>query len=337
MLMAGDVQAVRIDESAMIVHGLTSKGEAEIRLHPAGRQDQYLRKVREFLAGFAVGSPGGYPVHLRRWTRMGQARSEGLEKLLLFGEPEAVISVACSLALTDELARRVWWIMPDSANARRMLERECVVRGEMGKVLADYLVEFLPFENEPSVIIETVRLVLKSGLTDDEMKKKIWKKGRYDNAYYVGFLAVMPDDLPEQDPPRADLPEIVQGTEDVFSRQLARTLSGPGQTFLRVAAEVLDRPANRDVVISTLDALAAYFSPLEGKDPEESGSFLPEAEAMTRLAAMGSRIAHPVLSRTTAAGTLLRQKLDPVLAEVFAMIAILRGAPLVSGSRRRRP
>lgn len=334
--MAGDVQAIRIDEAAMVVHGLTSKGEVAVRLHPAGRPDQYLRKVREFLAGFAVGSPGGYPVHLRRWTRMGQARSEGIEKLLLFGEPEAVVSVAYSAALTDELARRVWWIMPDSANARRMLERECVVKGSMGRVLVDHLVEFLPFENEPYVIIDTVKLVLKSGLADDEMRKKLWKKGKYDNAYYVGFLAALPDDLPEQDPPRAEFGEMMQDGEDACCRQLSRTLSGPGQTFLRVAAEVLDRPADRDVVIYTLDALAAYFSPVAGTKPEGRENFTAEWEAMTRLAAMDSRIAHHVLSRTTAVGTLLRQKLDPVLSEVFSTIATLRGKPLISGSRRRR-
>lgn len=337
VLMAGGVQAIRMDESAMVVHGLSPRGEAAIRLHPTGRNDQYLREVREFLAGFAAGSPGGYPVHLRRWTRMGQAREDGLEKLLLFGEPEAVVSVACSAGLTDELARRVWWIMPDAANARRMLEKKCVVEGSMGKVLADYLVEFLPFENEPSVIIDTVKLLLGSGLADGGSRKKLWRKGIHDNAYYVGFLAIVPDDLPDQDAPRADYQEIKESLSGEFAVHLLRTLSGSGQTFLRVMGEVLEHPADREVVIAALDALAAYFAPAQGAD----FSSLPdarrlEAAAMQDLASMGSSIVFPILARTTAGGTLLRTKLDPVLSEVFGRIAILRGVPYSPARRRIR-
>ena len=36
VMMAGEVQAVRIDEAAMVVHGLSSRGEATIKLHPTG-------------------------------------------------------------------------------------------------------------------------------------------------------------------------------------------------------------------------------------------------------------------------------------------------------------
>ena len=144
---------------------------------PVGRSDQYLRTVRELLAGHAIGSPGGYPVYIQRWTRMGQARDKGLDRLLLLGEPEAVVSVAYSNGLTDELARRAWWAMPTADNARRMLERECVVQGQMGKILADYLIEHLPFENEPHIIIDTVRIVLQPGLTDEAARQRLWQKG----------------------------------------------------------------------------------------------------------------------------------------------------------------
>jgi hypothetical protein len=173
VMMAGDIQAVRIDEAAVIVHGLSSRGEASIKLHPAGRPEQYLRRVRELLAGIATGSPGGYPVYLHGWTRMGQAREKGLDCLLLLGEEEAVVSVAYSNGLTDELARRAWWAMPVADNARRMLERDCVVQGKMGRVLAAYLVEYLPFESSPHTIIDTVRLLLQPGLIDEEVRMKL--------------------------------------------------------------------------------------------------------------------------------------------------------------------
>ncbi len=61
VMMAGDIQAVRIDEAAMIVHGLSSRGEASIKLHPTGRAEQYLRRVREMLAGKATGFSGWLP------------------------------------------------------------------------------------------------------------------------------------------------------------------------------------------------------------------------------------------------------------------------------------
>src|SRR3989339_244711 len=109
VMLAGEIQAIRIDAANMTIYGLSPRGTASVKLHPSGRSEQYLRTARELLAGFAIGSPrgdGGYPVYLQRWTRMGQARDKGLDRLLLLGEPEAVTSVAYSNGLTDELARR---------------------------------------------------------------------------------------------------------------------------------------------------------------------------------------------------------------------------------------
>ena len=104
VLLANPLQAVRIDESSMTVHALSDQGEASVKLNPRGRDDQYLKKVRELLSSQVLGSPGGYPVFLRRWTRMGQARDNSLEQLLLLGEPEAVVAAVSAQGLTDELA-----------------------------------------------------------------------------------------------------------------------------------------------------------------------------------------------------------------------------------------
>ncbi len=116
----------------MTVLGLSEKGEARVPLNPVGREDRYIRQVKELLSGHILGSPGGYPVYLKRWTRMGQMRDQSLEQLLLLGEPEAVVGVVCAPGLTDELARRAWWAMPEAENARRMLASEAVVGGAMG-------------------------------------------------------------------------------------------------------------------------------------------------------------------------------------------------------------
>ncbi|MDH5436477.1 MAG: sulfur reduction protein DsrS, partial [Gammaproteobacteria bacterium] len=81
VLLANDVKAIRIDESRMEVFGLTDDGEVKVPLNPNSRDDQYLKRVREILSGHVMGSPGGYPVFLQRWTRMGQARHENLAEL----------------------------------------------------------------------------------------------------------------------------------------------------------------------------------------------------------------------------------------------------------------
>lgn len=368
VMMAGDIQAVRIDEAAMVVHGLSARGEAAIKLHPTGRAEQYLRRVREMLAGIATGSPGGYPVYLHGWTRMGQARNKGLDCLLLLGEAEAVVSVAYSNGLTDELARRAWWAMPVADNARRMLERDCVVKGKMGRVLAEYLVEHLPFENSPHAIIDTVRLLLQPGLIDDEVRKKLWNRGAIDNAYHAGFLERMPDDLPIAVAPRADWnalsSRLAPLADHPYAVQLERVLSARGQAFLQTAEAMLRYPADRDVVYALLNALAAYFSSIvhaaccDGGTPEEilanvdafcrdaaseAGRFLQqlpeygsELRAMLALSCMNSAVAVPVLSRSTAGGTLMRQKLEPVTTPALQQIAVLRGQAFSATAPRRR-
>lgn len=368
VMMAGDLQAVRIDEAAMIVHGLSARGEASIKLHPTGRNEQYLRRVREMLAGHATGSPGGYPVYLHGWTRMGQAREKGLDCLLLLGETEAVVSVAYSNGLTDELARRAWWAMPVADNARRMLERDCVVQGKMGKVLAEYLVEYLPFENNPHTIIDTVRLLLQPGLIDDEVRKKLWSRGAADNAYHVGFLELLPDSLPTEFSPREDWSELksrlLHLAGQPYAVQLERVLSAKGQTFLQTSEAMLRYPADKDVVYALLNALAVYFSSvllptccaedmmeaafknadafcrdastLAGQVLESLPEYAPEMRAMLILSCMNSEVAAPVLSRSTAGGTLMRQRLEPVTTPILQQIAILRGQAFSATAPRRR-
>ena len=126
VLLTQPLQAVRIDESRMCLEALTEQGEARVPLHPNTRPESYLREVRALLSTRILGSPGGYPLYIRRWTRMGQARDGSLERLLLLGEPEAVAAVVHAPGLTEELARRAWWVEPNSEHARRMLDSPAV-------------------------------------------------------------------------------------------------------------------------------------------------------------------------------------------------------------------
>ena len=189
VLLANKPKAIRIDESRLIVYGLSDKGEAKVTLNPTGRAERYIRAVKELISGHVLGSPGGYPVYLRRWTRMGQMRDESLEQLLLLGEPEAVVAAVGSPGLTEELARRAWWAMENADNARRMLENPAVVVSDLGAVLVDYLLEYLPFETETDKMTASVRLILGSGLIDDARRAELWQKAARKHAYLLGFCS----------------------------------------------------------------------------------------------------------------------------------------------------
>jgi hypothetical protein len=334
VLLAHDLQAVRIDEQTLTVFALTAGDEARIPLNPNARPEQYLRRVREALSSHALGSPGGYPVFLQRWTRMGQARDAQLEKLLLLGESEAVVAVAGAPGLTDEIARRAWWAMPTADVARRMLEREAVVHGRMGKILADYLVEHLPFETEPLTVIDTVRLVLQPGLIDDATRSRLWARGTSRNAYRLGFLAAVPDALPGPPPARADF--IAQRARlapladmNPLAAQLLTLLDAPGQAWLALAAELLRHPLDKYTVALLLDEIGKYFSVANGAD---AGAVLAAAPGLEReiaavraLARCGEALATPIISKTSATGTLLKRKLEPVVEPLLAQIGVLQG------------
>ncbi len=360
VLLASKPQAVRIDESRMVVYGLSERGEAKVPLNPTARAEQYVRAVRELISGHVLGSPGGYPVYLRRWTRMGQMRDESLEQLLLLGEPEAVVAAVCSPGLTDELARRAWWAMEDAENARRMLNNRAVVEGGMGKVLARYLVEHLPFETETEKMAESVRLVLQPGLIGETMRLELWKKSARKQAYLVGFLHGAPDDLPEPVAARSDaaaraeaLAEL-RGLGNPCALSLCRVLASPGQTFLATVAKVLAKPPTQDVVQSAFEVLRGYFAPLRPTgDPDldleallsdaaayadldqghadaraclaAASDLGPEIRAMRLLSGLGYGALRPVLRDTTAIGSLMRRKIEPVVQPVLEAIATLTG------------
>ena len=359
VLLRNKPLAIRIDESSMTLYGLSEKGEAKVQLNPTCRDDQYLRIVRELLSGHVLGSPGGYPVYLQRWTRMGQTRDENLEHLLLLGEPEAVIAVACATGLTDELARRAWWTAQDPDNARRMLRNPTVVEGAMGSELAQFLIEYLPFETEPEVIVESLRLALQPGLIDQAMRSKLWERSARKPTYYLGFLLSTPDDLPEPVQARELSAQNRQALERLaavnnpYAWVLLRISGAPGQTFLKTAAKVMEKPANQDVVNILLDVLRIYFAPVrpEGDPDLTFEALIVEAEqrladpakdpalaeclavtegleeqfkTMRVLSGLGYGVLRPIFNKTDAIGSLMRRKLEPVSTPMMQLLNALQ-------------
>lgn len=354
VLLRQDLLAVRIDESRQLVHALTERGEAQVQLHPIGAEERYFKLIRETLSTHVLGSPGGYPVYLRRWTRMGQARDESLGRLLLLGEPEAVVAVAHASGITTEIARRAWWAMPTSETARRLLEHDSVYRAPLGRELADFLIEHLPFEQEPQAMIDTIRLALRPGLLDEAAVQGLWSRARRKNSYYVGFLFARPDSLPE---PRMAHPLYPQAEERLadtpcdnpYSAQLLRLLSPAGQSFLFTSKEVLAKPNNQDVVVALLRAMERYFAPVAPRQPTEqqmesllrrtdelvaqtpaigvitasAAELAPLVRAMMLFAQINDRLVNPVFSQTDAVGSVMRKKLEPITRPLFDQLRLL--------------
>lgn len=359
LVLSQPMQAVRIDDSALTLHALTETGEVSIQLHPNCRADQYLKQVREFLAGHALGSPGGYPVYLQRWTRMGQASDRNLAAFLLLGEPEAVVAVAHAPGLTDELARRVWWCQPSLEVARWMLERESVMRGAMGRVLAGFLVESLPFEQDPDARMHSARLVLYGRLTDAPTTAKLWRMAKGVPCYYIGFLDFLSEALPVDEPARADHALAIEvlaplaNTGNVEASRLLALLDANGQTFLKAAAAVLARPSTPTVVNAALDAVGRFLGALGPADLTDdleqvlarahalaggqqaaspalqalldaAPAHRKDIEAMLALSALSSRLAKPWLDRNFAVGAQLRRRIEPLVAPIDRAMTILR-------------
>src|SRR5574340_1293683 len=269
VLFNTELKAVRIDESNMTLWALTPQGEASVPLKPTERADRYLKKVREMLSGHVLGSPGGYPIHLTRWTRQSQAglSPQHLAQLLLIAEEEAVVAVVHSPALTDELARYAWWCMPTIENARLMLTRDVVCQGSMGRTLAEFLVEHLAFLHEDDVgILDTVAVMLYSGVLTDAERLAIWKRGSSRNSYYVAFLELQADSLPSPRPARSAPASVPQLAGNPYRDTLHKAPSGQGQTLLATTALILERPEIQEVVNHTLNALANWCAPLRQLD-----------------------------------------------------------------------
>ncbi|PKM44251.1 MAG: sulfur reduction protein DsrS [Gammaproteobacteria bacterium HGW-Gammaproteobacteria-1] len=356
-VLIANVEAIRIDENTLTVYGLQGEREVKVTLNPNCRNEQYLQQVRELLSGQVLGSPGGYPVFLRRWTRMGQINNEDLDKLLMIGEPEAVVAVSRSRQLTDELARRAWWVAPYSENARRMLENPVVVAGRMGPVLAEFLVEHLPFESEHQDMLDTVRLVLQPGLIGSATRKKLWDSGRTRKTYRVGFLATLPDVLPDPVAARPDLEQYRPVlaplvTDNPYAALLLKLLDSPGQTFLEVGADVLQRPADQDVVTALVNAIGSYFRAARPVGPglreieainasveslcgvtggplcqllQAVPELAAEVRAMMFLAHIDEAIITPIFAHSDAVGTVMRKKIEPVVTPILQQFAVLRG------------
>lgn len=279
ILLTRDLKAVRIDEVGMVLHALAADGEASLPLHPDDKPERYLRRLREALAGHALGSPGGYPVYLSRWTRHGQVGHKmvdhNLARLLLTGETEAVVAVVHSSVLTAELASYAWWAMPSFENAQLMLRRPCVAEAEVGATLAAFLIEHLPFlQDDPLAIMNTVAVLVASKRLTAAQEQALWQKGQRRPSHCLPFLEF--GHLPGQ--------------------------AATPANFARAALRVLESPETQEVVNRALNAIGAFY---------RADAHAPEVLREASEAQVAA-----IFARSTAIGSLMRQKTEPALRPV---------------------
>jgi hypothetical protein len=123
-----------------------------------------------------------------------------------------------------------------------------------------------------------------------------------------------------------------------YSALLEKALSAQGQTFLATVALVLDRPEIQEVVNHTLNALAQWCAPLRQADEAARNAaratltgaapqFEMDCAALDTLAAADADSVRPIFLKTTAVGSLMRRKIQPVVTPLLDAIAVLRRQP----------
>lgn len=227
VMLAQPLQAVRINESRMEVEALTERGEARVTLNPNGNAERYLRAVRELLSIKATGSPAGYPVFMKRWTRIGHL-TNNLEKMLLLGEPEAIVAVSHASTMTLAIAERAWWANPANEVALGLLQHKVVAESELGVELAQRLIEFMPFEESALTRVHMLRLCLQQGLLTLEQRQQLWQRTKRQNLYYVGFAFAEAAMIPLAN----EAHPLVNELTEVLQAELAAGIPGPARCVI---------------------------------------------------------------------------------------------------------
>lgn len=264
VLLAQKVSAIRIDEGKLIVYALTQKGEAKIQLNPSCRKDKYIKEVKDFLSTKALGVPGGFPMYISSWNRMGDLRNTNLDKLLLLGEEEAIAAIVNNKEITADIANSAWWAVQSADNARSMLMNQAVVDADIGKELAQFLIEFLPFEEDPMKMLISIRLVLQDDLISEQDVLKLWKKAKSKNTLYVGFLDIRSNAIPEPVPEHENHAQLQDSLADLldeknpYALMICKLYSAQGQSFLKTAEAAFKRPPNYDVVGALIESIRRY-------------------------------------------------------------------------------
>jgi len=358
VLCAQDVRVIRINESRMQLSALTDRGEARIELNPNSRHEAYLREIREFLSEKFLGMPGGFPRHLARWTRMGMGNLSP-DKMLLLGAAEAIVALSYSTEITAEQAGYAWWALQSAEVARNLLKHQAVVESPLAMELAGFLLAFLPFEERPLDVVDSVRLCLQDSLLSEQEKQKLWERARRKNPYFVGFLLAGPQSIPLSETPHPDHEASNRALSgqlkagNPYAEYFVHFHSEEGRKWLKSVSMALAKPTEPDVVIALFIAIDHYIAlqlePERGVLKIESAlsqaeSFCSQAhddaqlqacyrrlgaqqaerfKAMLALAQLGENTLNLYFGGRDASGTVMRKHLKPLTSQINSLIETL--------------
>lgn len=339
----------------MLLSALTDRGEVSIELDPNTRHEAYLRDVREFLSEKFLGMPGGFPRHLQTWTRMGDS-NHSLDKMLLLGEREAIVALAYSGQLNVEQAGYAWWAMQSPEVARQLLKIPAVASSDLGRDLAQFILEFLPFEEQPLDVVQSVMLCLQKDLLTLPQRNNLWEKARRKNPYFVGFLLAGPQAIPGDEAPhpahqacRVRLDTAIQ-TQNDYARIFIHFLSSDGRKWLKSLQLALKKPGDPDVVIALFIAIDQYINlnvgpprgvlefdfavslatqlcsqsqkktDIDAVFPRLDSTQQQQFKAMLILAQLGEHTLNRYFGGRDASGTVMRKNLKPLIGQINSTI-----------------
>ena len=237
-----------------------------------------------------------------------------------------------------------------------MLEKKSVVNGKMGKELAKFLIEFLPFEEQQKSIIESVNLVLQAGLINKEMCTELWKRGKRKNSYFIGFLQQIPNQLPIEVAAHKDCDAINNSLKQESQRDnkiatlLCQVLSSEGQAYLDTVEQVFEKPNDQEAVAALLNTVGDYFNEFEMEDRKWRDirelidfaeaeyashpavekvlvidkSLAPKLKALFKLSMISETLVDPIFGMTDAIGSVMRKKIEHVVGPITENLQLLR-------------
>ncbi|SHA11720.1 DsrS [Bathymodiolus thermophilus thioautotrophic gill symbiont] len=325
--------AIRVDVYKLVVVGLTpDQKEQTITLNPTADSGKTIQAAQKLLVSKVLGSMGGYPSYLKRWSRMGQVGSTNLKSLLKIGNIEAVVAVANSQNLDDEVLDLVWWCATNTDQqaeiGRFLLTRDFVVKHTVGKQIADYLLEFLPFTDDTTQLIDTANLLLQGDLISQQARDRLWKQGQRKTAFLVGFIERMAGNLPNNNNTIA---------LDTNSKELDYVNSEQGQIMLQTIAHILKKINQEHVLYRTLEVLGSCLShpmiqPLADIQhcqhqaqtiAKQLGLEDEKIKARLLLASASEQLAVSTISAHSLAGSAIRKKLANVLTPIQDALKLL--------------
>lgn len=257
---------------------------------------------------------------------MGQVSTQNLKDLLKIGNIEAVVAVANSSNLSEDVLDLVWWCSTNTDQqaeiGRFLLTREFVSKTEIGKEIAAYLLEFLPYTEDVEQQIDTANLVLQDGLIDQESVNKLWKQGQRKTSLLVGFIERLIGRLPNTE----NTPE-----QNFTHPELINFKNEQSQIFLKTCSTILKKINQEYVLYRTLEALGNFMahsninpsseikdiqSQVEKHINNNGFDNNPKIEARFLLAGVSEKLAVSTISAHGLMGSAIRKKLNHVLEPI---------------------